>query len=149
MNEPRIEPVYVEWVTPSWSSFLPLLAVYPTLWLTFLPIEPTVGIWLGASFTALFFGLMLAKSARIKVTATSLRVANAEIERSFIVGVEVVPKEGAFEARGRNLDPRAWIHFQGSVKTLVRVRISDPADPTPYWLFSTRSPEALKKSLGY
>ena len=149
MNEQRIEPEYSEWVVPNWTSYIPLLAIYPTLWLTFLPIDQTVGIWSGIALTGVFLFLMLAKSARIKISMSSLTVANAEIDRSFIVAVEVVLQEDAFEARGRNLDPRAWIHFQGSVKTLVRITISDPKDPTPYWLFSTRHPERIKKSLGY
>ncbi|MEY3845940.1 MAG: hypothetical protein RJA66_207 [Actinomycetota bacterium] len=149
MNEQRIEPVYSEWVVPNWTSYIPLLAIYPTLWLTFLPIDQAVGIWSGIALTGVFLFLMLAKSARIKISNSCLAVANAEIERSFISGVEVVAKEDAFVARGRDLDPRAWIHFQGSVKTLVRVSISDPNDPTPYWLFSTRNPEKIKKSLGY
>jgi hypothetical protein len=29
----------------------------------------------------------------------------------------------------------------------VRVRLTDPADPTPYWLFSTRRPERVAELL--
>jgi hypothetical protein len=92
---------------------------------------------------------MIAKSARIVVTDSTLRVSNASIDRKHISNVVVIAKDEAFAARGRDLDPRAWIHFQGSVPTLIRVVISDPADPTPYWLFSTRNPEKIKKVLGF
>ena len=92
---------------------------------------------------------MVAKSARITVTGESLQVANAAIDRKFVVAVSVVEKANAFAARGRELDPRAWIHFQGSVGTLARIEINDPQDPTPYWLFSTRNPEKLKEALGF
>ena len=149
MNQKRNEPQYKEWVIPSWSSFLPLLAIYPTLWLTLLPIEPNLGVGLGIVLTLLVALLMFAKSARISVDVDYLSVANAAIERKFISAVEVVPVEEGFSARGSALDPRAWIHFQGSVKPMLRVMISDPADPTPYWLFSTRKPQALAKALGF
>ena len=149
MNQQRSEPHYSEWVLPNWTSFLPVLAIYPTLWLTFLPIDLVLGTTLGIGLTVLVIILMIAKSARIKVSDSSLVVANASIERRFISAVEAIAAEDGFAARGRDLDPRAWIHFQGSVKTLVRVTIEDPEDPTPYWLFSTRNPVELRKALGY
>jgi hypothetical protein len=149
MNQQRSEPHYSEWVLPNWTSFLPVLAIYPTLWLTFLPIDLVLGTTLGIGLTVLVIILMIAKSARIKVSDSSLVVANASIERRFISAVETIAAEDGFAARGRDLDPRAWIHFQGSVKTLVRVTIEDPEDPTPYWLFSTRNPVELRKALGY
>jgi hypothetical protein len=149
MNEQRIEPQYTEWVLPKWSSFLPTLGIFPAIWLTFLPINQTIGLWSGLGATVLIVVLMIAKSARITVTGDTLQVSNAIIERKFISGVEVIEKEDAFVARGRQLDPRAWIHFQSSVSTLARVQVSDPADPTPYWLFSTRNPQKIKEVLGF
>jgi hypothetical protein len=149
MDEKRIEPQYTEWVLPNWSSFIPLLGIFPALWLTFLPINVFIGIWSGLGATILVGSLMVAKSARIVVTQGQLQVSNAKIDRRFVAGVTVIDKSNAFAARGRDLNPRAWIHFQGSVQTLARVEINDPEDPTPYWLFSTRNPEKLKASLGF
>jgi len=149
MNVPSNEPQYREWVLPNWSSFLPILAIYPSLWLTFLPIHVNVGMWSGVILSLVVAGLMIAKSARILVSEHVLQVANASIDRKFIAAVSVISKEEGFAERGRNLDPRAWIHFQGSVKTLVKVEINDSSDPTPYWLFSTRKPSELKKVLGF
>jgi hypothetical protein len=33
------------------------------------------------------------------------------------------------------------------LKRSVRVEVTDPADPTPYWLVSSRHPEQLAKAL--
>jgi hypothetical protein len=149
MNEQRIEPQYKELVLPSWSSFLPVLGVLPSIWLTFLPINEPVGLWAGIAATVLVVFAMVAKSARIVVTESQLKVSNASIGREHISAVAVISKGEGFAARGRELDPRAWIHFQGSVPTLVRVELNDPADPTPYWLFSTRKPDEIKRVLGF
>jgi Protein of unknown function (DUF3093) len=149
MNEQRNEPLYSEWVLPSWTSFIPVLAVYPTLWITFLPINPVIGVWAGIGLTFAVIAFMVTKSARIAVSGANLQVGNAQIDRKFISSVEVIEPEAAFAARGRDLDPGAWIHFQGSVKSLVRVNLNDPDDPTPYWLFSTRNPAELKDCLGF
>lgn len=147
MTELRNEPRYSEWVLPNWTSFLPTLAIFPSMWLTFLPINVNVGFWSGVALTALVVLLMIAKSARVEVTGSSLKVSNAQIERKFIKSVEVIDADQGFFERGSGLDTRAWIHFQGSVKTLAKVWISDPEDPTPYWLFSTRNPAELKRVL--
>jgi hypothetical protein len=147
MNEQRNEPHYSEWVLPNWTSFLPTLAIFPTLLLTFLPINVSIGFWSGIALTVIVVALMFAKSARIEFSGDRLRVSNAEIESKFISSVEVIEAQQGFYERGANLDTRAWIHFQGSVKTLAKVWINDPKDPTPYWLFSTRKPEELKRLL--
>ena len=149
MNDVRNEVQYTEWVLPNWTSFLPILAIYPTLWLTFLPINVSAGAWSGVILSVVVAALMIAKSARVTIDVDELYVANARIERRFIVAADVVSADEGFAARGRDLDPGAWIHFQGSVKTLVRVWIQDPSDPTPYWLFSTRNPEKIKAILGF
>lgn len=149
MQELSNEIQYSEWVLPKWTSFLPVLIIYPTIWLTLLPINEAVGVWLGLLLTVLFPTLMVMKAARISVTRSYLRVGNASIERKFVTGAQVIEGEDAFFARGRELDSRAFIHFQGSVKTLLRVDIQDAHDPTPYWLFSTRNPKALAQVLGF
>ncbi len=33
--------------------------------------------------------------------------------------------------------------FRGYVRGVVRVEVTDPADPTPYWLVSARNPQAV------
>ena len=149
MDEERIEPKYTEWVLPNWTSFIPVLGIFPAIWLTFLPINVSIGLWSGVAVSLLVVVLMIAKSAKVSVTDDELRVANAVINRCHIASVEVISKDEAFAARGRDLDPRAWIHFQGSVPTLALVRLNDPEDPTPYWLFSTRNPEKVRESLGF
>lgn len=149
MNEQRIEQQYTERVLPKWSSFIPVIGVFPAIWLTFLPINELAGAVSGLVSTVLIVFVMIAKSAKILITSETLEVSNASIERKHISAVEVVSKGEAFAARGRELDPRAWFHFQGSIETLVRVKLSDPADPTPYWLFSTRNPEQVKEALGF
>jgi hypothetical protein len=37
----------------------------------------------------------------------------------------------------------ACVTHRGWVGPMVRVELRDPADPTPYWLFSVRSAEEL------
>ena len=49
--------------------------------------------------------------------------------------------------RGRDADPAAYLAMSPWVPTGVEVRVCDPADPTPYWLVSSRQPDRLREVL--
>ena len=44
---------------------------------------------------------------------------------------------------GPDLDPAAFVLHTGWVGPVLRVMLTDPADPTPYWVFSVRHAEQL------
>jgi hypothetical protein len=61
--------------------------------------------------------------------------------------VQIVPVTAKRKALGPHLDPAAFVVHRGWVGPLLRVQLTDPADPTPYWMFSTRHPERLAELL--
>lgn len=91
--------------------------------------------------------LWWAGRARITVSDDELRVADAQLPRSFIGRVEIIPADAKRKALGPHLDPAAFVIHRGWVGPLLRVQLTDPADPTPYWIFSTRHPERLAELL--
>lgn len=107
-----------------------------------------------SSFLVALFGfatvvaLMVYSSPVIEVTGGRLRVGKAQIKLKYVGLTKAVPKEDAFAERGNLLDARAYTKFQPSVATLLRCEVVDPADPTPYWLFSTRRGDELERILG-
>jgi len=44
-------------------------------------------------------------------------------------------------------DARAFLLLRPYLRRAVMVPVQDPADPTPYWLVSTRQPERLVRAL--
>ncbi|MDR7329488.1 DUF3093 domain-containing protein [Corynebacterium guangdongense] len=54
-----------------------------------------------------------------------------------------VPATAKRNAMGRQLDPAAFVISHGWVPEMVMLVLDDPNDPTPYWLLSSRNPEAL------
>ena len=54
-----------------------------------------------------------------------------------------VPATAKRNAMGRQLDPAAFVISHGWVPEMVMLVLDDPEDPTPYWLLSSRNPEAL------
>jgi hypothetical protein len=93
------------------------------------------------------WGLLVFRAPRIQVTKSDLRVGKVTIPRNFIGQPQAVGKSEIFAERGPNLDPAAHKVFQGSVKTAVKIPVTDPEDPTPYWLVSTRNPTKLVELL--
>ena len=135
--------LYSERVYPKWSSFLPLALILPTFWLTFAPINPDLGLVLGLLVTLVVTSLMLANSPRIVVSASRLQVGKASIEVGFISEAVEIAYAPRFGQRIPNLDAKAYLVLQNSVRGLVKIGISDSKDPTPYWVFSTSQPEAV------
>jgi Protein of unknown function (DUF3093) len=91
--------------------------------------------------------LWWAGRARITVGDGELRVADGRIPLALLGAVEILPATAKRKALGPHLDPAAFVVHRGWVGPLLRVRLTDPADPTPYWIFSTRHPERLAELL--
>jgi hypothetical protein len=85
--------------------------------------------------------------ARVEVDAERLRAGRAEIERSYLGDVEALTGDAARNAFGRDCDPKAYLVLRSYLPGAVRVQITDPGDPAPYWLIATRHPDRLAAAL--
>ncbi|MEV6286887.1 DUF3093 domain-containing protein [Kribbella sp. NPDC051770] len=85
--------------------------------------------------------------ALVEVDAERLRAAKASIEREYLGKVEALTGEAVRNAFGRDCDPAAYLVLRSYVRGAVRVEITDPHDPAPYWLIATRHPEQLAAAL--
>lgn len=138
---------YRERLRPSWWVFVATALVIPASLLVFLPISTIAGI---ASAIVLYGAIVVALVATtptIEVDDDTLRCGKARIERSFIARAEAFEGAEAFAERGVRLDARAWLLLRGWIPGVVRITLDDPADPTPYWLVSTRRPRELAAAL--
>lgn len=84
---------------------------------------------------------------RVQVREGELRVADAHLPLRFVGEIEIIQVTDKRRTLGPRLDPAAFVMHRGWIGPLVRVRLTDPDDPTPYWLFSTRHPERLVEIL--
>ena len=55
--------------------------------------------------------------------------------------------EDVRRVRGPELDARSYMNFSASASGMCRIEITDPVDPTPYWLTATRRPHELAEAL--
>lgn len=133
---------------PSPASFLPLLLLYPSLLLVFLPINADFGHLLGALATLLAVFALFLNAPVILVSEDRLSVNKARIQIAEIAKTVAIDRNEAFEERTSRLDSRAYLVIKSSVPTYLKIFLkSNPDDQTPYWLVSTRRSTELKKLL--
>jgi hypothetical protein len=76
-----------------------------------------------------------------------LRAGRARIEARFLGSATPLDAEQTRRIAGPEADARAYLLLRPYLKRAVRVEITDPADPTPYWLVSSRRPDDLARAV--
>ena len=116
-----------------------------SLWLAVLVAAPEVLAWSVAGVAlALMVTLLLAYGrARVGVADGELVAGRAHIPLGFVGEVAALDAEGVRRQAGVDADARAYLLLRPYLKRGVRVDITDPADPAPYWLVSCRRPDRL------
>ena len=112
---------------------------------------PGVRAWLPYVVLIPLFAWALYAFSRLRVdvvagpdsTGVELRVGGAHLPLDVASKAAIVPATAKSAALGRQLDPLAFVQHRTWVKQMVIVVLDDPNDPTPYWLVSTKRPEAL------
>jgi Protein of unknown function (DUF3093) len=98
-----------------------------------LPVTVAVMLWLGR--------------IRVTVTADEFRVDDARLPVSVIAEVVALDAEGKREVLGVGAHPLAFVIQRPWIGGAVQVLLDDPADPTPFWVVSTRHPSRLAGEL--
>jgi len=134
---------------PLWW-YLPAVAVAALLGAEVHMGYPGVRSWIGYAITIPIAVLVLVKMGRtrIRVTDDELRVGSSTLALRHVGRLDTVAKADKQVALGPQLDPAAFLMHRGWVGPLVRIEVTDPDDPTPYWVLSVRDPDGLTRALG-
>lgn len=97
--------------------------------------------------TVLLVAALVVVSPRIAVADGVLTAGRARIELAHVGQADGSLRDQARHERGPGLDARAFLVVRGWIDPVVKIEILDEADPTPYWLVSTRQPVALVSAL--
>jgi hypothetical protein len=110
---------------------------------------PGLRSWIGYAITIpLCLGAVVWLSrVRVRVADGELHAGDARLPLRYVGHVDVVPREGKQVALGPELDPAAHLVHRAWIGPVVRIEVTDPDDPTPYWIVSSRDPDALVAAL--
>jgi hypothetical protein len=109
-----------------------------------LPVAVPAAVLAAAGLSAWLLAL---SRLTTQVDGSGLRVGAAQLPAWAVGEVAVLRGEEASRAEGSSADPRAYYVLRGWVSDAVRVSVADPHDPVPYWLVSSRRPDALARAL--
>lgn len=144
---PSASPVYEERLWPAPWIWLVAAGAAGASVVTFAPINLTTGFIAATVVAVVLVTLLVLSTPRIVVTSSHLTVGRATIERQFLGEATAYTGEDATGQRGPQLNATAYLCIRGWISPVVRVEITDPADPTPYWLTSSRHPDRLVAAL--
>jgi len=144
-------------LTPSYSERLgvPLrwwvqgTMLVATFWLAVVVALPPAAAWLvtAVALALLVFPLWSYGSPRITVSGGTFTAGRARIGAEHLGAVETLDAEQARRVAGVEADARAYLLLRPYLKRAVKVEITDPADPAPYWLVNTRHPDELARAI--
>jgi len=106
---------------PGLATALPYVLLIPAV---------VVGLW--------WFGRVV-----VAVTDDELHVDDARLPLRFVAAVRPLTQMETRDLLGPNAEPYAFVVQRPWVRGAVRVDLNDPADPTPYWVVSSRRPTEL------
>lgn len=138
---------YRERLWPAPWLYVATALVMPASLLVFLPINVLAGVIVAVGLYAIIIALIIASAPTIAVTDSELIAGKARLPIDVIGATAAFRGEEARQERGPRLDARAWLVIRGWVDPVLRIDLEDPTDPTPYWLVSTRRPEAVTAAI--
>jgi hypothetical protein len=140
---------YTERLGVAWWLWLPAIGVAGLLaaevylgapgmatWVPYVVLLPlaTVGLW--------WLGRV-----RVTVADGELFVDDAHLPMRFIAEVRPLSSTEKRDLLGPHAELDAFVVQRPWIAGAVQIELDDPADPTPYWVISTRHPERLVAAL--
>lgn len=138
---------YRERLSPSLWVIAGAAVAAPMAALVIAPIDTTLALVGGILVGVAIVALLVAGSPVVQIRDGVLTAGRAHIDVVFTGDVTVLAGIEAQQARGPGLNPRSWHLIRGGIDGLVVVAITDPDDPAPSWVISSRTPDRLAASL--
>ncbi|WP_246260643.1 DUF3093 domain-containing protein [Cellulomonas taurus] len=138
---------FTERLWPGPVGWLVTVGIAAMFAVAFWPVSPLVGLIAFGVVLVAALAMLAASASRVAVVNGELHAGSAHIPLTLLRDAEALDADATRRALGPELDARAHLCQRGWVKTAIRVRVDDPADPTPYWVVSTRRPAALVTAL--
>ncbi|MRG58601.1 DUF3093 family protein [Agromyces sp. CFH 90414] len=138
---------YRERMWPSPWIWVACLLLIPSSILVLAPVSVPAGVVTGIVLYAGVLGALSFTAPVVEVSAGRLRAGRAEIPLEQTGEAVAVDADASRAELGTRLDARAFLVIRGWIRPLVRVPIVDDADPTPYWLVSSRRADELAAAI--
>lgn len=139
---------YRERLWPSAVMFI-ITAVFliPAVTLVLTPIDAAIALPGAIIVYAIVFAILASLSPTVRVENGTLTAGRAHIPVSLLGEPELIGREELRRAIGIDLDARAHLVVRGWIREGLRIPNLDAQDPAPYWIITSRKPQALAAAL--
>lgn len=148
MTQTQATPSYHERLWPTPALLAVLLLLIPAVTLVVTPIDKVLALPVAIIVYLIIAGTLVLLSPVITVREGVLTAGRARIPVEFLGDVEALGSDALRSAIGPGLDARTHLVIRGWIHRGVRIEVTDPQDPTPSWILTTRHPERLANALG-
>lgn len=142
-------PRHHERLTVPWWSWLAALALTALVSAEVRLGAPGVATLVPYAVLLPLAGVALGWLGRAVVTVSDgeLRVDDAKLPVRFVGSVTVLDATARRDVLGPYAEPYAFVVQRPWIAGAVQVHLDDPADPTPYWVVSSRRPAELAAAI--
>ncbi|WP_024288081.1 DUF3093 domain-containing protein [Cellulomonas sp. KRMCY2] len=149
MSIERVSPpaTYRERLWPGLLGWAFVLGFAAFAFIAVLPVDPTVAVVVAAVTAVAGVVIAVRTSALVEVRGGELRAGRAHIPVADLGPARVLDQQGVHDAVGPGSDARAFACLRAWIPQAVEAEVTDPADPTPTWLVSSRRPAVLCAAL--
>ncbi|MBK0421271.1 DUF3093 domain-containing protein [Leucobacter sp. CSA2] len=138
---------YSERLLPGPGLFTALLLLVPGVTLVLTPINSSIALPTAIVVYLLIALALILMSPSIRVENGTLMAGRARIPVSELGDVELLGAEAMRAAIGTELDARSYTLVRGWIHRGVRIANTDPEDPAPFWIITTRHPKRLADAI--
>ncbi len=114
---------------------------------TLTPVGPGAMVAAALVTLAVLGGGVLLTSPAVEVLGGELRAGTAHIPVHQLGTPQVLDRAGLHAAVGPGSDARDYVLIRAWLPGAVAVRVTDPQDPTPQWLVSSRHADRLAAAI--
>jgi len=147
MPTPSEPTAFRERLAPGPWMFIALLLLVPAVMLVMTPLNASLAIPVAVILYAVIAASLMLLAPVVTVEDAVLTAGHARIPVDQLGEIEVLDADALRQAIGPGLDARAYLMVRGYIHSAVRVAVTDPGDPAPYWVITTRKPKTLAAAI--
>lgn len=138
---------YRERLLPGFGILTACLLFIPATALVLTPVNSEIAWPVAIALYLIIAIALVLMSPVVRVEDGKLYAGRATISIQELGDIELLGADALRELIGAKSDARNYLVVRGWIHRGVRIEISDPADPTPNWIITSRKPVALADAI--
>ena len=138
---------YRERLLPGIGILTACLLFIPATALVLTPVNSNIAWPVAIALYLIIAAALVLMSPVVRIADGKLYAGRAAIPLADLGDIELLGADALRDVIGAKSDARNYLVVRGWIHRGVRIEITDPTDPTPNWIITSRKPAALADAL--